>query len=622
MRQTFTKRLIIASSFLLLLLFLPVDKGFAKEQRHYIALVPQGEVFIQKANSPKRIVLTEGMKIEQGDRVITNAYSSVTLIAPDTNDQLIMLDHSMLFFNQLYKDEKHYTDVHVVSGNVQTYVTPINETGDYFYITVNNLPYQVKGTQFFVTVDPKNGKTSLGVFTGVVATALPGTGSSSNGSGLIYPAQPITINAGEILNANPGNVDLESMLSNTSPQVLQGILNNFEKIRKENELFLNNLLNNGNETPNVNSDQLMNNMNKLIESLINANLSSNPLNTQLNPITNLLGNNQLNNPNNLEALRQKQEAARLAALQQQRKLEIENNRLLQEQENQKKKQQELLAKLQEQKKQAAVNQLPQDSFNEQLEAERLLALEIERLKTEKASLSQEIAQLTKRKTDFFAQFESVENLKSMLAEVKIQLTESNEQLALAKAEAEEKNANYKEQQINLRNTIREQSDAIKQLQQDIDTYQTRIKELLAQLNGSDVDTPIGSLDKAFRINQYRLASIVPGLYAMTLTPAQERNQLQLEVNSLKGEKSRLLIEVQSFEKLLSEYNLANEQIEKNAAEVEALYNSVSENEALLAQLQNSEEENFETMGMLESEINELLAEIERLEELIREREEQ
>lgn len=201
---------------------------------------------------------------------------------------------------------------------------------------------------------------------------------------------------------------------------------------------MNNLLNNGNETPNVNSDQLMNNMNKLIESLINANLSSNPLNTQLNPITNLLGNNQLNNPNNLEALRQKQEAARLAALQQQRKLEIENNRILQEQENQKKKQQELLAKLQEQKKQEAVNQLPQDSFNEQLEAERLLALEIERLKTEKASLSQEIAQLTKRKTDFFSQFESVENLKSMLAEVKIQLTESKEQLALVKAEAEEK----------------------------------------------------------------------------------------------------------------------------------------------------------------------------------------
>ncbi|MER2009248.1 MAG: hypothetical protein ABS939_17500, partial [Psychrobacillus sp.] len=171
-------------------------------------------------------------------------------------------------------------------------------------------------------------------------------------------------------------------------------------------------------------------------------------------------------------------------------------------------------------------------------------------------------------------------------------------------------------------TIREQSDAIKQLQQDNDTYQTRIEELLTQLNGSDVNQPVGSLDRAIRINQYRLASIVPGLYAMTLTPAQERNQLQLEVNSLKGEKSRLLIEVQSFEKLLSEYNLANEQIEKNAAEVEALYNSMSENEALLAQLQNSEEENFETMGMLESEINELLAEIERLEELIREREEQ
>lgn len=252
---------IVTVSLLFLVYVTYSPKASAAEQRHYVAVAPIGEVYILKAGSLREILLLEGMKIEQGDRVKTTANSQLSVIAPDTKDELILSGNTVLYFHTLsqVKTARH-TNIHVLNGDVYVYVTPIKQQGDTFKMMSQNVPIEVKGTHFVVSINDTTGNAFLQVLSGMVALY---SGSNSATNLTIYPAQTVT------LSPDIENHSIEDIVKNIPNSVIESLLKNIQQIQSENaKLFEQYVSSNEVDLNNINIEQYLNSMDTLLLSLI------------------------------------------------------------------------------------------------------------------------------------------------------------------------------------------------------------------------------------------------------------------------------------------------------------------------------------------------------------------
>ncbi|MFD2331403.1 cadherin-like beta sandwich domain-containing protein [Cohnella sp. GCM10020058] len=243
-----------------LLLLLPVSAAFGGEAHaassSRIAVIKQlsGDVQVQKAGGSKLFKAFAKLSLNQGDKLITGSKGSAVLqFANGTSedDKFTVGENATLTFSKLSDKKGTVTKVSMLKGTAWVDVKSIKSQDDDFKLETPTAIMGVRGTAFLVRVNPQTGGTNTSVMSGVVRFTSENaekTGSesgesagktgSSGGSKTIdlYPTQQLSLDStsGADLGELTTLVDIEEIVKNATPEIIEAILRSKEKIDEEN----------------------------------------------------------------------------------------------------------------------------------------------------------------------------------------------------------------------------------------------------------------------------------------------------------------------------------------------------------------------------------------------------
>lgn len=226
--------------FLTVSIFSHVGTAEASTSRVAIISMMEGTVEVQKSGGKKIIKGFKGMSLNQGDIVTTGKKSSVVLKfsnGTSEDDTLILESSARVTFSKLSNKSGTITKVSILKGKAWVDVKSIKNKDDEFVLETPTASMGVRGTNFFVGVDPNTGLPTLAVLSGNVNV----TGSSNNtGQYNVYPASALTVGGQDQLQMIPiDNQILAQMLKSTSNEVMAAILESAQKIINENQNLMN-----------------------------------------------------------------------------------------------------------------------------------------------------------------------------------------------------------------------------------------------------------------------------------------------------------------------------------------------------------------------------------------------
>ncbi|MFD2331402.1 cadherin-like beta sandwich domain-containing protein [Cohnella sp. GCM10020058] len=243
-----------------LLLLLPVSAAFGGEAHaassSRIAVIKQlsGDVQVQKAGGSKLFKAFAKLSLNQGDKLITGSKGSAVLqFANGTSedDKFTVGENATLTFSKLSDKKGTVTKVSMLKGTAWVDVKSIKSQDDDFKLETPTAIMGVRGTAFLVRVNPQTGGTNTSVMSGIVRFTSENaekTGSesgesagktgSSGGSKTIdlYPTQQLSLDStsGADLGELTTLVDIEEIVKNATPEIIEAILRSKEKIDEEN----------------------------------------------------------------------------------------------------------------------------------------------------------------------------------------------------------------------------------------------------------------------------------------------------------------------------------------------------------------------------------------------------
>ncbi|WP_282936701.1 FecR domain-containing protein [Paenibacillus sp. RC67] len=221
----------------------------AKSSRAAIVTELTGDVSVRKAGGSKSFTAYKEMTLNQGDFIITGYNSSLTLKIADRNDEITIGDNTEISITELLDSNDGKTSKFKMwAGSAWAKVKSLVSSEDEYEIETPTAVMGVRGTQFLTTVDPLTGRTSMVVAAGVVnsTTNVPQADGSQSTQGVnVYPSQQISLNdrdQAQDLRTQVGYVDINSIVSQASPKVLEAILKSYADIDKENKEIIQKLL--------------------------------------------------------------------------------------------------------------------------------------------------------------------------------------------------------------------------------------------------------------------------------------------------------------------------------------------------------------------------------------------
>ncbi|MDI4650267.1 cadherin-like beta sandwich domain-containing protein [Cohnella hashimotonis] len=243
-----------------LLLLLPVSAAFGGEAHaassSRIAVIKQlsGDVQVQKAGGSKLFKAFAKLSLNQGDKLITGSKGSAVLQfsnGTSEDDKFTVGENATLTFSKLSDKKGTVTKVSMLKGTAWVDVKSIKSQDDDFKLETPTAIMGVRGTAFLARVNPETGGTNTSVMSGVVRFTSENaekTGSesgessgktgSSGGSKTIdlYPTQQLSLDptSGTDLGELTTLVDIEEIVKNASPALIEAILRSKEKIDEEN----------------------------------------------------------------------------------------------------------------------------------------------------------------------------------------------------------------------------------------------------------------------------------------------------------------------------------------------------------------------------------------------------
>ncbi|MFA5524592.1 MAG: stalk domain-containing protein [Tissierellales bacterium] len=233
-----------------------------------IAYISQGGVRTTRA--------FQGMTLSQGDRIITEANSSLIFKVSDRGDEVTIGEKSQLYISELRSlAESKKTKLFLESGGAWVSASSLLSSEDEFRIETTESYMDIKGTHFFVGINPLTG--------GIMLTVTSGIGVVSNESGdstIIYPSQQIITmgDDNEILDDTRNIIDLDAFINNASPEIVEAILRSKQAIDEENEEYIQLLRNQQNQTQPMSQDELdrtQSNLENLIGNIIKSAIEQN-----------------------------------------------------------------------------------------------------------------------------------------------------------------------------------------------------------------------------------------------------------------------------------------------------------------------------------------------------------
>ncbi|NQX68128.1 FecR domain-containing protein [Paenibacillus alba] len=224
------------------LLVKPVD---AKTVRVAVVASLSGDVTIKKGGGSKTYDAYESMSLNQGDTVYTGSGSSVTLNLSNGDSDVTLGSNSEVNVSDLStSDGNKKSKLKVWAGSMWVKVKSLAGSDDEFEVETPTAVMGVRGTQFYIGVDPITGEIKMAVGAGKVsASTVTNSPDSTQSSSItyLYPTQQITLDSRDETNdlsLKVAFIDVEQFIKEASPEVIQELIRNKAEIDKENEAFI------------------------------------------------------------------------------------------------------------------------------------------------------------------------------------------------------------------------------------------------------------------------------------------------------------------------------------------------------------------------------------------------
>ncbi|MGG1551388.1 FecR domain-containing protein [Paenibacillus ferrarius] len=217
----------------------------AKTVRVAIIASLSGDVTVKKGGGSKTYDAYESMSLNQGDTIYTGDDSSVTLNLSNGDADVTLGDNAELNVSDLNSaDGNKKSKLKVWAGSLWVKVKSLAGSDDEFEVETPTAVMGVRGTQFYVSVDPVTGNIKMAVGAGKVSATtvrMNDANAQQESIAYLYPTQQITLDSrdeAEDLDTKVEFLDLEDFIKQASPAVIEEFIKNKAEIDKENDEFI------------------------------------------------------------------------------------------------------------------------------------------------------------------------------------------------------------------------------------------------------------------------------------------------------------------------------------------------------------------------------------------------
>ncbi len=201
--------------------------AFAKDNVKIAKVIESsGDVQVKKGGGEKKFNVFKNMGLTQGDTIITGRNGKTT-IELDKDKEVAIGPDTQLVISELVssiKAESGKTSLNLLGGKVMVNVKEKLKGDSKFEIKTPTSVMGVRGTNFYVGVNPVTGGTYLAVFSGVVEAGNLNNRPGAGGTSFVYPSQQISFDGSSIDESQiPEPLDLENLDSFGLEELSDGI---------------------------------------------------------------------------------------------------------------------------------------------------------------------------------------------------------------------------------------------------------------------------------------------------------------------------------------------------------------------------------------------------------------
>ncbi|MBM7563699.1 FecR family protein [Paenibacillus sacheonensis] len=248
MRKRSRRALLTALCFLLVIGPASLFGGkYASAQLLRIAVVQslKGGVTVLKSGGTKPFKAFKSMSLNEGDQIATGKDGGAVLelsSAGADEDSITIAANSVVNFSKLKDAGGTKTKLSVWAGSLWVKVKSVSNASDQFEVETPTSIMGVRGTQFYVNVNPMTGLTNLFLAAGVVQAGTNGNRLDAAGKKpidkiqTIYPGQQIAeAHDAAGLKTQVSTVNIDELVEDTTPEILRAILESAKTIKDEND---------------------------------------------------------------------------------------------------------------------------------------------------------------------------------------------------------------------------------------------------------------------------------------------------------------------------------------------------------------------------------------------------
>lgn len=287
-KASFLKLMLVFTLLLGIASLFDMESIGAKTARTAIIEDITGTVYVKKAGGTKSYRAYTNMALNYGDHITTEDHSSVVLTVVDRDDEITIGPNTELFISELKEDQKgnKKSKFKAWAGSIWAKASTLFSSEDEFEIATPTAIMGVRGTNFFVGIDPHTGDTRLFVSAGIVQAIKGGAAKrdashdgqdESQEGAAFYPSMEAYLysDIGEDGLPPLGSfVDILDLMDSVDESLIEAIIRNKQQIEKENEEFILSLMSGKTAfLPNYSYsddelDRIGSNLDKLIDSII------------------------------------------------------------------------------------------------------------------------------------------------------------------------------------------------------------------------------------------------------------------------------------------------------------------------------------------------------------------
>jgi len=221
--------------------------GQANAQEKRVALVStlKGTVTVLKSGGAKPFKAFKNMSLNEGDQIATGKDSSVVLALASKDaaqDTVTVGENSQITFSKLKDGAGTKTKLSIWAGSLWVKVKSVSNANDQFELETPTAIMGVRGTMFYVTVDPYTQISRLTTLAGTVASTTERktqTPLASIDHLSVHPTeQLISFPEGSDINTLLSIIDIGDFVSHASPEMIKAIIESAEQIRVEQDAMI------------------------------------------------------------------------------------------------------------------------------------------------------------------------------------------------------------------------------------------------------------------------------------------------------------------------------------------------------------------------------------------------